>query len=125
MNVNTVAYYEGCIIENRQAVTQSVCAERFIGSRSTGQDIHCLYHYRDCEWQYWEYVFVTLFSVRLIMSTISLTSISILPLSIFTRNSEQYRPNISLHFNPQPTPFIVTKYSHTIQLHILSVDTAI
>ena len=37
----------------------------------------------------------------------------------------KYMLNISLHFNPQPTPFIVTKYRHTIQLHILSVDTAI
>ena len=37
----------------------------------------------------------------------------------------KYMLNISLHFNPQPTPFTVTKYRHSIQLHILSVDTAI
>ena len=37
----------------------------------------------------------------------------------------KYRLNIALHLNPQPTAFIVTKYRHTIQLHILSVHTTI
>jgi hypothetical protein len=47
------------------------------------------------------------------------------PFCDYSEVQAKYRLNISLCFNPQPTPFIVTKYRHTIQLHILSVDTAI
>jgi len=47
------------------------------------------------------------------------------PFCDYSQVQSKYRLNIALHFNPQPTPFIVTKYRHTIQLHILSVDTAI
>ena len=32
---------------------------------------------------------------------------------------------IALHFNPQPPPFILTKYRYPIQLHNLSVHIAI
>ena len=47
------------------------------------------------------------------------------PFCDYSQVQAKYRLNIALHFNPQPTPFIVTKCRHTIQLHILSVDTAI
>jgi len=47
------------------------------------------------------------------------------PFCDYSQVQAKYRLNIALHFNPQPTSFIVTKYRHTIQLHILSVDTAI
>ena len=47
------------------------------------------------------------------------------PFCDYRKVHTQYMLNISLHFNPQPTPFTVTKYRHSIQLHILSVDTAI
>ena len=32
---------EGCILEHRQAVAHTVCAERPSSTRSTGHDIHC------------------------------------------------------------------------------------
>jgi len=47
------------------------------------------------------------------------------PFCDYSEVQTKYRLNIALHFIPQPTPFVLTKYRHTIQLHILSVDTAI
>ena len=47
------------------------------------------------------------------------------PFCDYSEVQAKYRLNIALRFNPQPTPFIVTKHRHMIQLHILSVDTAI
>jgi len=37
----------------------------------------------------------------------------------------KYRLNILLHFIPQLTPFILTKFRYKIHLHNLSIDTAI
>jgi hypothetical protein len=47
------------------------------------------------------------------------------PFCDYSEVQAKYRLNIALHFNPQPAPFTVTKHRHTIQLHILSVDTAV
>ena len=53
------------------------------------------------------------------------TEYQCLPFCDYSEVQEKYRLSIALHFNPQPTPFTETKHRHTIQLHILSVDTAI
>jgi hypothetical protein len=47
------------------------------------------------------------------------------PFCDYSEVQAKCRLNTALHFNPQPTHIIATKYRYTIQLHIQSVDTAI